>query len=130
MRYPSRVQSLEVFEGRADSQICKPVAIEVAGRERKTEVVAVLIDILDPGAVLMPQLVTCRAQARRRSVENIDRAGVRHRSKILPWNSHCQIIVAIAVEVSAGQSRSEPITVFRDVLDPTAVLVPELVPCC
>src|SRR5215218_1433694 len=88
---------------RAGGQVAEGVAVEVAGRQRGAEHIA----LLDGPADLGEQLPTGGGQPAARAAQHADRPGGRGRPGDLPGGSGGQVGEVVAVEVTRGQGRAE-----------------------
>ena len=112
----------------ADGQVGEAVAVEVGGGERGAELVGGLGDLLDAGAVLVPQLVAEVGEAGGRARQHVDRTRTRDRADRVEIGADGQIVEAVGVEVAGGLGLAEQVAHFGGVQDAWTVLVPELVP--
>ena len=100
---------------------------EVRSGEGEAPLVGHLGGVLDPGAILAPELVAPCTQAPRRAVDHVDGAGARDRSDAFQRSADREVSVTISPEVRGRDGPAELVAGLGDVLDPGAVLGEELV---
>jgi hypothetical protein len=83
--------------------------------------------VLDPGAVLAPELVAGGGEAVRAPVDDVDGARASALADVFADHADGQVVAGSAPQVGRGQGRPEAVARLRDVLDRVAVLLPELV---
>ena len=118
----------EVLVRDAHGQILAGVAVQVARRHGVAEVVGGLDDLLDAGAVLVPDLVAGRREPAGAAVEHVGRAGIGDGPHVFGRNAHGQLVTPVTVQIARRQGGAEGVERLDDVQDAGAVLVPELVP--
>src|SRR5688572_29475024 len=90
---------------RPNRQIVSSIAVKVSGGQRSPEQIVCSGNVQDPGRILMPELISCRAQSTDRvTVEDIDRAGIRQSGNLFVRHTDGEIIDSIAVEVGENLS--------------------------
>ena len=88
---------------RADREVGKAVAIEIAGRQGVAELVVGLGCVQHAGNVLVPELIAGRGKAGGRTQKEIDRTGTGDRTDILCGNADRQVVEAVIVEIGGGR---------------------------
>ena len=110
----------DVLNRDPNCQVFKAIAVEVAGGQSGTKVVALFPLLGNAEAVLMPKLVAGGRQATGTAIDHVDRADI----CVLPRDPNGQVFKAIVVEVTGGQRLTKVVARSGLPSNADAVLVP------
>ena len=104
-----RCDARELLSRSADGQIVDAVVVEITDREDAAEPIAIFPRI---EGRLIDRVPRAQLDFEVGELIEVDVAGLRRRGGPLARCAHCQIVVAVVIEITGGESCAEPVALL------------------